>query len=283
MFDRIISIDWSGKGRDEDPVGMRIADCQGLADAGRIQPPPNAARRRSWRRSECRTFLQNALSKDERTLVAMDFGFGLPWGSDQAIFGVKGWREMIRQIASLYAKVNKARKVAETINAFPQFNDHGPYRFNECRTDCRFYLDSGVAYYRLTELAAPQAMSQWYMGSGGTVAFSTITGLSAINHLIDLREKGRLKFAVWPMELVSPGQHVLVESYPAICPPCIESNQWQGNDERDAWKVLRYLRSANMAGDIESWFELPVLPFGRINNVACTDQIRFEGAIFGLR
>jgi hypothetical protein len=135
----------------------------------------------------------------------MDFGFSLPWGSDKAVFQVSGWRELIRQIGRVYSRAGTARAAAQTINALPHLNGHGPYRFNDSRTDFQFYLANDVAYYRLTELAAPQAISQWYLGSGGTVGFHTITGLSALDWLISLREKGDLNFAVWPFEGVAPG------------------------------------------------------------------------------
>jgi len=213
----------------------------------------------------------------------MDFGFGLPWGSDEAIFGVKGWREMIRQIGKEYAAAGTARAMAHTINALPKFKGHGPYRFNEGRTDYRFYLDHGIAYYRLTELAAPQAISQWHLGSGSTVGFSTITGLSALDYLIALRESGKLNFSVWPFEPIDPDGHVLVESYPAICPTCANNSQVRGKDERDAWKVLQCLVKATESSEIGKWFDVLSRPFGRIENVDFTKQIRFEGSIFGLR
>ena len=213
----------------------------------------------------------------------MDFGFGLPWGSDTTIFGVKGWRELVRSIAQAYAEAGTARAAAEAINAQSEFEGHGPFRFNEGRTDSRFYLDHGVAYYRLTELAAPQAISQWYLGSGGTVGFHTITGLSAIDSLIGSRDAGELHFRVHPFEAVDSTQHVLVESYPAICPECVADEQCQGDDEHDAWKVLQCLVAANTSGEIESWFDLPNVPFGRVQDVDVEEQIRFEGSIFGLR
>jgi hypothetical protein len=66
--------------------------------SSRIHLPPGAGSSRSWRRSQCRAFLQEVLSDPARTLVAADFGFGLPWGADLAVFGVQGWREMIGRI-----------------------------------------------------------------------------------------------------------------------------------------------------------------------------------------
>jgi hypothetical protein len=213
----------------------------------------------------------------------MDFGFSLPWGSDRAIFKVHGWSEMVRRIGEIYAANGTARAAAQVINGFEHLNGHGPYRFNESRTDFRFYLDHGVAYYRLTELAAPQAISQWYLGSGGTVGFHTITGLSAIDCLLRLRETGHLRFSVWPFEEVHPSEHVLVETYPAICPKCHHSPCCQGDDEKDAWKVLQMLVAKNEDGTLAEHFQVPELPYGKIAGVDSMVQIRSEGFIFGLR
>lgn len=283
LFDRIVSIDWSGAGSEAERVALRIAVWEKDGDRCRIQPPVAFGTTRNWRRSECRGYLRDVLSEDKRTLVGMDFGFGLPWGSESAIFRVRGWREMIRRIGQLYQANGTARAAAQVINSMPHLNGHGPYRFDDSRTDYRFYLDNGVAYYRLTELAAPQAISQWYMGAGGTVAFHTITGLSAIDGLISLRDKDNLRFAVWPFEEIEPSQHVLVETYPAICPKCAHDPSCQGGDEVDAWKVLQMLVAKNRDGSLADLFEIQEQPFGRITGIDARDQIRFEGSIFGLQ
>jgi hypothetical protein len=216
----------------------------------------------------------------------MDFGFGLPWGSDQSVFGVIGWREMIDAIAERYEENGTARATAQAVNHEERFGGHGPYRFDDSRNDFRFYSDHGVAYYRLTELIAPQGISQWYLGSGGTVGFHTISGLSAINHLLQEREAGRLDFVVWPHESLAPdgSKHVLVESYPAVCVcpgdygPCRANDQ----NQRDAWKVLQTLVKKRDDGTLPRLFRIKEQPFGRITGVDFTKQIQFEGFIFGM-
>jgi hypothetical protein len=48
-------------------------------------------------------YLVHALSEQRgRYLVAMDFGFGYPWGADGAAFGCEGWREMIGVVSETY-------------------------------------------------------------------------------------------------------------------------------------------------------------------------------------
>lgn len=120
------------------------------------------------------------------------------------------------------------------------------------------------------------------MGSGGTVAYHTITGMAALDELIGRREADELKFAVWPFEDIGDG-HVLVESYPALHSAPADWGPCRGADERGAWKVLVDLVRANRTGDIGRWFDVPRLPFGRVEGVSAEEQVTFEGFMFGLR
>jgi hypothetical protein len=193
---------------------------------------------------------------------------------------------MIRAIAERYEENGTARAAAQATNREQRFGGHGPYRFDDTRNDFRFYSDNGVAYYRLTELIAPQGISKWYLGSGGTVGFHTITGLAAINHLIQEREAARLDFVVWPHECLAPDgtKHVLVESYPAVCQcpgdygPCRVNDQ----NQRDAWKVLQMLLKMRNDGALPCLFQIKEQPFGRITGVDFEKQIQFEGFILGM-
>jgi hypothetical protein len=221
-----------------------------------------------------------------RTIVALDFGFGLPWGADQEVFDCSGWRATIQALAELYARNGTARAAAKSINENPRFEGHGPYRFNEGRTAFRFYLRHGVAYYRLVETAVPQAISQWYLGSGGTVGFHTITGLSALNDLSDRREAGQVRFQVWPHECEHPialgDSHVVVESYPALYPKPASFGPCTTDDQRDAWKVLMWMREEDADGSLAESFSPPTLRFGRVDGTSYWDQVRFEGWILGV-
>jgi hypothetical protein len=170
-----------------------------------------------------------------------------------------------------------ARAAAQAINALPAFGGHGPFRFDETRHDYRFYVQKGVPYYRLTELAAPQAISQWYLGSGGAVGFHTITGWSALNHLLDLREKGEVRFKVWPHETLTPEGNTLIESYPGLCPTLDTYGPCHGDDEEDAWKVLQFLVVAQQAGQLAGLFDLRPLPFGRAEGVEFQRQVPVRG------
>jgi hypothetical protein len=282
MFDRMISVDWSGAGKETKRVDLRIAKF----DAALKQPivVRQSDQSRSWTRSAFQSWITAELRDKQPTLVVMDFGFGFPWGSDQAVFGVVGWRAMISAIAKRYEENETACATADSINSNRRFRGHGPYRFDSNRNDFRFYADNGIAYYRLTELVAPQAISQWYFGPGGRVGFSTITGLSAIHHLVLLREAGDLDFYVWPHECLSPDgtKHVIAESYPALCSyagdfgPCCDPH------ERDAWKVIKMLMMRRNEGNLRGLFQVREQPFGRISGVYFQQQIQLEGYIVGL-
>ncbi len=126
-----------------------------------MDPPNTRIGTRAWTRAECREWLAQALMPNQpRCLVVMDFGFSYPWGTDVAVFGCHGWRQMLRAVAGVYDEEGSARNAAEGINLRPRLSNHGPYRFNHNRTDFRFHLDNGVGYYRMTEMTIPQAISQ---------------------------------------------------------------------------------------------------------------------------
>lgn len=285
MFERYISIDWSGAGVDEQrgDVGVLEATPPGIPLV--VFPQEDRRGIRRWSRKEVIQYLRGALKPgDRRTLVALDFGFGLPWGSDRGVFGCQGWRAMLQTLGDVYKTHGTARATAAAINADPRFSGHGPYRFDESRTDYRFYLDRGVAYYRLVENAVSQAISQWYLGSGGAVGFHTISGLAALNALLASRDAGELSFVVWPQEGIDPlpGAHLVVESYPSLCPrpdsygPCTDDHQ------RDAYRVLDWLLGKAAANELERVFSIQEKPFGRIDGTDFYEQVGFEGWIIGV-
>lgn len=287
MFQRYVSVDWSGRAREHTPVPLAIA-MSSRGESAEIVQPPRSPRVRNWTRAECRDWLRPILSPDQpRTIVAFDFGLGLPWGADQGVFDRVGWPAMLQALAELYARYGTARAVAEVVNAGPRFANHGPYRFNEGRADFRFYLQHGVAYYRLIETAIPQAMSQWYLGSGGTVGFHTITGLAALHDLISQREAGHIRFRIWPHECAYPTDigdaHVLVESYPAIYPKPAICDQCATGDQRDAWRALHWMSEADERGSLVEAFSPAPLRFGRVAGTTFWEQVRFEGWILGVK
>jgi hypothetical protein len=284
-FERYVSIDWSGASTEDRRGDLRVVQATEDEPGGVVVAPP-ARRRgvRSWTRAECRAWLVEALREEmPRCIVAMDFGFGYPMGADRAMFEVSGWRAHVRSIAETYKRSGSARSAAQEINASPRFAGHGPYRFDENRTDRIFYQVHGVSYYRLVETAIPQAISQWYLGSGGTVGFHTITGLFTLDELIGLRQRGVVDFVVWPQEGITPtkDKHVLAESYPAIYPQTQDREESHDEHTRDAWRVLQWLLAEDEAGTLMNHFGIEALPFGRAEGASFQDQVRFEGWILG--
>ncbi len=286
VFERFISIDWSGSDTEDRRVNLRVVEATPYGNDGTIVAPPNARRGvRAWTRAECRRYLVEALQDRSRCLIAMDFGFGYPWGADGSVFACNGWAEMLGALSRLYAEEGMARSAAQSINSFARFGGHGPYRFDVNRTDFRFYLDNETPYYRLVEIAIPQAISQWYLGSGGTVGFSSITGMAALRYLMDMRAQGEIDFRVWPQEGLVPeaNKHVIVESYPAVYPEPPDYGECTDEHCRDAWKVLQWMLGKANAGNLGEYFQIASVPFGRIENVSFEEQVSFEGWIFGVR
>jgi len=280
-FERIVSIDWSGAGTEK--KGARIAVCNYSKKTGksRIVPPTKGT---MWSRETCRNWLCRQLKRSGQTLFLIDFGFSLPWGAQQSVFGVKSWRAMIDAIDKEYTASGTARAMAKKKNLEPQFNGHGPYRFNDSRSDYVFYRDNDIAYYRLTELIAPQALSQWYLGSGATVGFHTITGLSALSDLLRQRDANKFAFKVWPFEALNKDehQHIFAESYPALFDKINKPGGFKNKDEVDAWRVLEWAKGHLMNGTLDQRFAFPNFPMKHKCVKTIQDQIDFEGCILGL-
>jgi hypothetical protein len=190
---------------------------------------------------------------------------------------------MIERIAALFQNVPTAREVASQINVE---NPPGPFRFNEARNAHRHYLDQNVGYYRLAEIATPQSVSPWYLGSGATVGFQTLTGLSMLHRILSRRSACRFPRAlkVWPHEGLTPKSdaHVVAECYPSMSPLSFVPTNEPNPHARDALRVAAWLSSLTPA-EWPSMFQVPPISFGRYEGVPLEDQIRFEGWILGIR
>ena len=148
MFRQYISVDWSGEGRDDKRVNLRVI-CADESGGAQSVAPPRSPRQgvRSWKRADVVPWLAERLKRGQpRCLVAMDFGFGFPWRADGEVFHAAGWRDMLCKVHGLYEKHRTARAVAAAINAEVRFAGHGPFRFNDNRTDWQFHSSRSVAY-----------------------------------------------------------------------------------------------------------------------------------------
>jgi hypothetical protein len=199
------------------------------------------------------------------------------------LFGVAGWRALLCSLRDLYYEHGTARATATAINNREEFQGHGPYRFDDNRADFRFYVQHGVPYYRVIELVVPQAISVWYVGSGATVGFHTITGLVCLASLLDQRDQGLIDFSVWPHEGVTglPSGHVLLEGYPAVFPKLADFGPCRDPDERDAWRMLEWMRAMNTTGQLEHGLRLPADVISKLA-LDGLQRVQFEGWILGV-
>jgi precorrin-8X/cobalt-precorrin-8 methylmutase len=228
-FDRTIGVDWSGAGSDD-------ASIRGLAAAvGTGSAVETVNWQRRSRRAVTEWLIEQLRSDAPRTLVGLDFAFGYPEGAMSVVFEAAQWAELPRRMGRLLDAHGTAQAVAAHINGSTRFAGHGPFRTNANRCDFRFYLDHGISYLRHVETIVPQAISQWYLGSGATVGYSTITGLAALDRMLCARDAGRCDFSIWPFEAVRSDAHVIAEVYPAIWP---KPEGYQGGEhDRDAIRV----------------------------------------------
>jgi hypothetical protein len=252
-FKYIVGIDWSGAHRDDETN-------RGLAVAVWNEPNQLAATNDFWcrhrrTRRELERWLTELLRPGNPTsLVGLDFGFGYPRGAAKIVFNVDTWHCLFEQMATLMERYGTARCVATEINK--RFGGNGPFRDNSDRANFQFYLANGISYLRLVERFVPQAISQWYIGSGATVGLSSIAGMALLGRLLRRREKGECKFQVFPFENLEADSHVIVEIYPAIY-SLPNTVNWQNNHERDAIRAATKLAAL---ANHSSGFILPIIP-----------------------
>ena len=104
VFQRYVSVDWSGRGTEHERVPLGIATADRDAPMRLVHPPGHPAVSR-WKRTEIREWLGTILGHGEpKALVALDFGLGLLWGADREVLGCASWRATVRAIANLYAQ-----------------------------------------------------------------------------------------------------------------------------------------------------------------------------------
>lgn len=261
MFERFIGIDWSGSGRcGASNSGLAIAE-------GGSEGPPPARPTSRVSRIAVTDWLVAQLGPDTpRTVVGLDFAFGFPVGAHKLMYGTSCWNDFALSVSGdlscdgRQSSGTPARDLAYKINE--KFEGAGPFRDNETRSDFRFYVEHGVPYFRMTENCVPQAISPWYIGSGATVALSTLTGIAALGRLLKKRAEGVCRFRVFPFEEIDPRSHLIVEVYPAIW---ADPRRDEGKNEhvRDAKRIVRGLRGLTErdlqlpAPDLTPWAVCP--------------------------
>ena len=284
LFSRYIAIDWSGAATATEGVDIAIVEAGQKSSPAVVRPPAIRGRKR-WSRQACEEWLRPKLRAAEpRTLVLVDAGFAYPSGAARTLVGAASWMDLVKAMGQLYRTHRTARAVGQYLN--DQFRDGAPFRFDAGRSDARWYARYGIPYYRQTELLVPQAISEFYLGSGGAVGFHTITFLATLDDLIRRRKDGETAFDVWPYEVTLPrGQrHVVVECYPALCRAsvAIPKDDRLTEHEADATVACEWARQLDSSDTLSRFFEMREVPVGRDTRCTWQAQIQEEGWILGV-
>lgn len=284
MFERIIAFDWSG--RSEAARRPPIVGVQATAPDGwkvqTVRPKPRAV---NWRRREVLEWLSSELAPSKpRSLVALDFAFGLPWPAHLR-FGTQNWRGLLARVSELCAREGSCQAAAECLNLIATENRQGgPFwrRDWDDHPDRHLFSALELSQWRLTDSLAAGAISPWYLGPGSQVALSTLSGLWLLHQLLALRDSGSgPAFEVWPHEtgLKPPEGHALVEIYPALYPNVLEGNNVH---VRDARRTLNWLIQIEARGEWDQVLAPQNRDVARACEVSFADQVRFEGWILGV-
>ncbi len=288
-FQRYIGIDWSGAGGDDDRVGLRVVEARD-GRAPRAVAPPTNPRAKNWKRAEVREFLREALRSDaDKTLVGIDAALGYPAGADEAVFGVRGWRGLVAEIAALVSAVGTARETVDRINARHAELPGGPFFsrrtdiidrewWRETHDSHGFFTETGISYYRFVDTLIPQAISVFYMGPGPMVGGHTITCLATLHSLLEERDEGGdLDFGMWLFEEDwRERKHVIVECYPSILPATPGGDESESRDHLDAVKIAAWMQGLS-SGERRALLEIEAEVGEGLRRVVAQ-----EGWVFGV-
>jgi hypothetical protein len=218
-FDRVIVVDWSGRGAPS-PAGeskdaIWIGVCQ---DGGETQTYHRT-------RASAALWLERAIGEGGGQLVGFDFPMGYPSGLACRLTGqdsaraLHGW--LADRIVDAPDNTNNRFDVAAGINR--QLGGRGPFwgcpvdRPHLSRLKAVDFPALGLAEKRRVELENPPAKSVWQLLGAGSVGSQALLGIPVIDRLA--RSTGA---RVWPFE--PPAALTLAEVYPSLIAPAVRAS-----------------------------------------------------------
>jgi hypothetical protein len=222
MPDRIVVVDWSAQNTPKtDRDSIWIAE----AGAGPIRlsnPPTRAAAA-----ARLHALTAEAVARDQRLLIGLDFAFGYPAGFAAGLTGrpraLAVWDWLAARIQDGPANRNNRFAVAAEANrAFPGL---GPFWFRPARPDLpdlpvrgSLRHGHGLPERRLADSLARGAQPVWKLGTPGAVGSQVLTGLPVL-HRLRAAHPGRV--AAWPLEDWQTAPVVLAEVFPSLLAPAV--------------------------------------------------------------
>ncbi|MEK6795535.1 MAG: hypothetical protein AABZ39_12200 [Spirochaetota bacterium] len=232
-FQRYIGIDYSGAKTSDDRLpGIQAYMATGNSAPEHINIHP---RQHNWTRRELAEWLIDSLnSSDTPAIVGIDHGFSFPI-SYMRERRLTAWNAFLLRFEKLWPLRNAGVCVDDI-----RFGKHPPP------------LGKRDAL-RITEKWTSSAKSVFCFDARGSVAKSTLTGLS---WLIDIRRRLKKNVFIWPYDgwLPPRGAHVIAEAYPSIFKR--RYIYVTGNEHaRDAFVTARWLQDMDHRNALQQYFQ----------------------------
>ena len=250
LFNRYIGVDYSGRGRPTDATSaIRVFSAKTTGN-------PQAEGRDSganWSRASLGDWVTEQLKSGEPTIVGIDHGFSFP----RNYLELCGWSEWCKMLASFSTRwPTDQSPVMSFRQEFPKPDDAKQLRLCESWTGtAKSVLDFTIKQ--------------------GQVATSTHAGIPWLNRL---RQDFGDRICFWPFDELRPeaNQHVVAEVYPAWLKGKTAELDSDDSDQRDAYRVCRWIQERDRADRLLPYLTLPTLTPAEL------ETARLEGWILGV-
>lgn len=218
-FDRVAILDWSSaskpkKGKDSIWIGttsQHVTDAENFAT-------------RALASTHLETIITEAIERNERLLLGVDFSLGFPHGfgatltGSQEPFAIWAWLE--DHISDDPSNQHNLREVASEANQ--HFPNEGPFWGNASKVDVpglprkKPIYDGALSEFRATEQTAQaeglNPKSCWQLAGAGAVGAQSLVGIAMLQ---SLRKKFGKALNIWPYD-TGGTQVTVAEVYPAM-------------------------------------------------------------------
>ncbi|REJ95223.1 MAG: hypothetical protein DWQ34_06760 [Planctomycetota bacterium] len=257
-FDFYIGIDYSGRKMPTSRTpALQVYAAFGDEEPRCIESPASTKKSfKNWCRKEIAEWLIEQAAKDSTFIVGIDHAFSFPITYFER-YNLKTWDDFLDDFCEHW----------------PTDQDHTCVDFIRNAEDCPPDRAGLRNEFRLTEKWTSSAKSVFHFDVQGQVAKSTHAG---IPWLRGMREAVGDRLHFWPFDgwKVTPGQSVVVESYPSIFRNRYEKAD-RSPDQQDAYATARWLAETDVRGVLERYSDPPLVDAERT-------QAEIEGWIIGV-
>ena len=253
-FDRVIVVDWSGRGSPSPRRESKDAIWLGICEEGREQQSYQRTRH------EAAETIRALLSEGGRQLVGFDFPMGYPAGLARRLTGrddartLHGW--LAKRISDASDNTNNRFEVAAGINLALG----GPGPFWGCpKARPRPGLPSfktvdypalGLDEKRRVERETPRAKPVWQLLGAGSVGSQALLGIPVVHRLA-----GATGAVVWPFD--PPGPLTIAEVYPSLLAAAVTASGDPVADRAQVRLLARALHALSRRDRLAPLFDTP--------------------------